>query len=196
MEAAGPARGAAQVTVEVEAGGRKRAVEITGAGRAYRAVVDGRAYAVDVARVGDVWSLLVGSAESVQSSPALRPARSYEVMIGDQAGGELAVYVNRSAVPVSIHGSTGRRVQRGATGVVRTGDTRSGPANVVAPMPGRIVKVLVNEGDAVAARQGLVIVEAMKMENEVRTPRAGTVKEVRVTQGALVEARTVLVVIE
>ena len=43
-------------------------------------------------------------------------------------------------------------------------------------MPGRIVKVLVNEGDAVVARQGVVVVEAMKMENEVRAPRAGTVK--------------------
>ena len=196
MEAAGPARGPARVTFEVEAGWRKRAVEITGAGRAYRAVVDGRVYVVDVASVGDIWSLLVGSAEPVPSSPALRPERSYEVTIGEQAGGELAVYVNRRAVPVSIHGLTGPRAQRRATRVDRTGDAPRGPLNVVAPMPGRIVKVLVNEGDAVVARQGVVIVEAMKMENEVRAPRAGTVKEVRVTQGALVEARTVLIVIE
>jgi biotin carboxyl carrier protein len=184
------------VTFEVETGGRKRTVEITGAGRVYRAVVEGRAYAVDVARIGDIWSLLVGAAEPGQSSPPLRPGRSYEVMISDQAGGELAVYVNRSAVPVTIRGFTGRRVQRRATGVDRTGDTQRGPVNVAAPMPGRIVKVLVNEGDTVAARQGVVIVEAMKMENEVRAPRTGTVKEVRVAQGALVEARTVLVVIE
>ena len=61
--------------LEVEAGGRKRAVEITGADRVYRAVVDGRAYAVDVARVGDIWSLLVGSAEPVLSSPALIPKK-------------------------------------------------------------------------------------------------------------------------
>jgi biotin carboxyl carrier protein len=195
MEAAGPARGPARVTFEIETGGRKRAVEITGHDRAYRAVVDGRTYAVDVARIGDIWSLLVGSAEPVLS-PTLRPGRSYEVMIGDPAGSELTVYVSRSAVPVSIHGLTGRRAQRRAGGIDRTAETRSGPVNVVAPMPGRVVKVLVNEGDAVAARQGVVIVEAMKMENEVRAPRTGTVKEVRVTQGALVEARTVLVVIE
>jgi biotin carboxyl carrier protein len=195
MEAAGPARGFARVTFEVEAGGRRRAVEITGAGRAYRAVVDGRAYAVDVARVGDIWSLLVGSDEPVLSPPALRPGRSYEVTIGEQGGGELAVYVNHRAVPVSIHGLTGPRAQR-RTRVDRTGEAPTGPVNVVAPMPGRIVKVLVNEGDAVLARQGVVVVEAMKMENEVRAPRAGTVKQVRVTQGALVEARTVLVVIE
>jgi biotin carboxyl carrier protein len=62
-------------------------------------------------------------------------------------------------------------------------------------MPGRVVKVLVTPGAAVAARQGLVVVEAMKMENELRAPRAGTVTEVRVREGAPVDANTVLVVI-
>jgi biotin carboxyl carrier protein len=62
-------------------------------------------------------------------------------------------------------------------------------------MPGRVVKVLVAVGDAVAARQGLVVVEAMKMENELRAPRAGRVSEVRVREGAPVEANTVLIVL-
>ncbi len=66
---------------------------------------------------------------------------------------------------------------------------------IVAPMPGRVVKVLVKAGDAVEARQGLVVVEAMKMENELRAPGAGTVTEVKVTEGASVEANAVLVVI-
>ena len=104
-----------------------------------RVVVDGRAYAVDVARVGDIWSLLVGSAEPVLSSPALRPGRSYEVMIDDQAGGEPAVYVNGRAVPVSIHGLTGPRTQRRLRGPTARA-RRGGPVNVAAPMPGRIVK--------------------------------------------------------
>ena len=63
-------------------------------------------------------------------------------------------------------------------------------------MPGRIVKVLVTKGDVVDARQGLVVVEAMKMENELRAPRAGTVSEVLVSEGMSVEAGAVLVVIE
>jgi len=67
--------------------------------------------------------------------------------------------------------------------------------SIVAPMPGRVVKVLVAPGDAVVARQGLVVVEAMKMENELRAPRAGTVADVRVREGAPVEANVVLVVI-
>jgi biotin carboxyl carrier protein len=63
-------------------------------------------------------------------------------------------------------------------------------------MPGRVAKVLAKTGDAVAARQGLVVIEAMKMENELRSPRAGVVADVRATEGSLVEAGAVLVVIE
>jgi biotin carboxyl carrier protein len=63
-------------------------------------------------------------------------------------------------------------------------------------MPGRIARVLVAPGDEVAARQGVVVVEAMKMENELRSPKAGRVKDVAVAPGALVEAGRVLVVIE
>jgi biotin carboxyl carrier protein len=55
--------------------------------------------------------------------------------------------------------------------------------------------VLVRAGDVVAARQGLLVVEAMKMENELRAPRAGTVAEVRISEGAPVEANVVLAVI-
>jgi biotin carboxyl carrier protein len=63
-------------------------------------------------------------------------------------------------------------------------------------MPGRIVKVLVREGDTVAAQQGLVVVEAMKMENELRAPRAGQVTAVNVVEGMSVEGGAVLVVME
>ena len=71
----------------------------------------------------------------------------------------------------------------------------TGVARIVAPMPGRIVKVLVKPGDEVEARQPLIVVEAMKMENELRSPRRGRVTEVTVVEGALVEAKTVLIVI-
>jgi biotin carboxyl carrier protein len=68
-------------------------------------------------------------------------------------------------------------------------------AAVKAPMPGRVVRVLVAVGDRVTARQGVVVVEAMKMENELRSPRDGTVKEVGVVAGAAVETGAILVVI-
>ena len=63
-------------------------------------------------------------------------------------------------------------------------------------MPGRVVRVLVAPGDEVVPRQGLVVVEAMKMENELRAPRAARVKDVKVTEGLSVEAGRVLVVLE
>jgi biotin carboxyl carrier protein len=65
-----------------------------------------------------------------------------------------------------------------------------------APMPGRILRVLVAVGERVTAQQAVIIVEAMKMENELRSPKDGVVKEVAVTAGAAVDAGTVLVVIE
>jgi biotin carboxyl carrier protein len=69
----------------------------------------------------------------------------------------------------------------------------TGPAPIVAPMPGLIVRVSVAVGDQVQAGQGLVVMEAMKMENELRTSAAGTVKAVHVSPGKAVEKGTVLV---
>ena len=66
---------------------------------------------------------------------------------------------------------------------------------VKSPMPGRVVRLLVAVGDRVTARQGVVVVEAMKMENELRTPTGGVVKEILVGPGAAVETGAVLVVI-
>jgi biotin carboxyl carrier protein len=71
-----------------------------------------------------------------------------------------------------------------------------GEQAVAAPMPGRVVRILVAPGDQVAARQGVVVVEAMKMENELRSPKAGRIKEVTVAPGTSVEAGRVLVIVE
>lgn len=72
----------------------------------------------------------------------------------------------------------------------------AGPAPLVAPMPGLVVRVSVEPGQTVSAGQGLVVVEAMKMENELRSPAAGTVKSVRVEPGTAVEKGTVLIELE
>jgi biotin carboxyl carrier protein len=69
----------------------------------------------------------------------------------------------------------------------------AGPAPLVAPMPGLIVRLHVAVGDEVQAGQGLVVMEAMKMENELRAPSAGTVRAVRVEPGTAVEKGAVLV---
>lgn len=72
----------------------------------------------------------------------------------------------------------------------------TGPAPLIAPMPGLVVRVEVAEGDAVASGQALVVMEAMKMENELRAPAAGTVKRVAVAAGTAVEKGTVLIELE
>ena len=72
----------------------------------------------------------------------------------------------------------------------------SGPAPVVAPMPGLIVRVNVAVGDEVQAGQGLVVMEAMKMENELRATAAGRVKSITAAPGTAVEKGTVLVELE
>lgn len=71
-----------------------------------------------------------------------------------------------------------------------------GVQDVKSSMPGKIVKVLVSEGDEVEQGQGLVIVEAMKMENEIKSPKAGSIKKVGVKEGETVEAGALLVVVE
>ncbi|MDQ3806105.1 MAG: biotin/lipoyl-binding protein, partial [Acidobacteriota bacterium] len=67
---------------------------------------------------------------------------------------------------------------------------------ISAQMPGRVVRVLVEAGQEVEAGQPVVVVEAMKMQNEMKSPKAGAVAEVRARDGATVNAGDVLVIIE
>ena len=169
---------------EVDAGGPPRAVDVAADGAAWRVTIAGRVWRASMVRAGDRWSLLV-------SDPAggpLAPGRSYDVMFEPGAGGAWQVHVNGRVVPAGLRTSAQRL--RGHGGAA------AADGRVLAPMPGRVVKVLVAAGQVVEARQGVVVVEAMKMENELRAPRAGTVREVRVAEGAPVEAQAVLVVIE
>jgi biotin carboxyl carrier protein len=71
-----------------------------------------------------------------------------------------------------------------------------GTAEITAPMPGKVVRVLVEAGEEVEAGAGLVVVEAMKMQNEMKSPRAGAVVSIKVAAGDTVEAGTLLAVIE
>jgi biotin carboxyl carrier protein len=72
----------------------------------------------------------------------------------------------------------------------------TGARPVKAPMPGRVVRVLVAAGDEVAEQQGVVVIEAMKMQNELKSPKAGRVVRVAVAEGDAVGAGDVLVVVE
>lgn len=73
---------------------------------------------------------------------------------------------------------------------------KDGPQPIRAPMPGRVVRVLVQAGDTVEALQGVVVIEAMKMQNELKAPKAGRVARINVEAGGTVQAGDVLAVIE
>lgn len=71
-----------------------------------------------------------------------------------------------------------------------------GVANIDSPMPGKVIKILVAEGDEVKEGQGIIVVEAMKMENELRAPKAGKIREIKVKEGDAVEMGARLAQIE
>ena len=183
---------------EIEVGGRTRRVEVRGE----EVLVDGRRFHVDVERAGHAWSLLLGSVDVAgdgHGTPSRRtaPARSYEVSLVEHSADDFVAYVDGRQVQVTVaprgaarHGGGAQPTEGG-----RFDGASGGSHRVLAPMPGRIAKVLVKAGDVVEARQGLVVVEAMKMENELRSPGDGVVAEVAVAEGALVQANAVLVVV-
>lgn len=150
-------------------------IEVHAKGEAYEVTVDGTVCVVDARKLeSNFYSLIVDG-------------RSYEVSVeGDDETFEVR------------HGASLRTVRlvdplRAASGA-DLADT--GRAVIEAVMPGRVVRLLVEEGQQVEAGQGVLVLEAMKMENEVASPRAGTVSTVKVAQGATVETGQILVVVE
>jgi biotin carboxyl carrier protein len=87
-------------------------------------------------------------------------------------------------------------VREAARGTAAARKAKGGPLRISAPMPGKIVRVAVEPGQSVAAGEPLVVMEAMKMENEIRAPREGTVKEIAVRAGQAVETGAVLAVLD
>jgi biotin carboxyl carrier protein len=168
--------------LQIEVNGRVRNVSVEPADGRFRVVIDGQPHDVDAAQIDrSTFSLVFGG----------NGRMSREVGIALTAiDGELAVHTGSSVSTVRV--LTGGRRTRGGEGAVKA----TGLQQVLAPMPGKVVKVLVSPGDEVKARQGLVVVEAMKMENELRSPKDGRVREVAVTEGMSVVAGRLLVVVE
>jgi biotin carboxyl carrier protein len=169
---------------DIDVNGRQHAVKVERVGARYRIESERRVDVVDVARVdGTMFSMIVEGER----------ACSHEVCLLDgREPGEVEVHLRAGVVHARI-GAAGARRRR-AAGV--DAGPAGGPQRVTAPMPGKIVKVLVKPGDAVTPRQGLVVIEAMKMENELRATRGGHVKDVHVAEGDLVESGRLLTVIE
>ena len=165
---------------DVEVAGRVCAVvveRLADTGR-FHVVVDGRSHDLE-ARPTDLGLSLLFQEGGRSIDAAATPSGAGEWLV-QLPHVDVTVVVDRQR-----HARGGQRTTGGA-----------GQQRVKAPMPGRVLRVLVKPGDEVAHRQGLVVVEAMKMENELTAPKAGTVTEVAVTEGMSVEAGRLLVVIE
>jgi biotin carboxyl carrier protein len=138
----------------------------------------GNRFEADVRRVGPVsFSVIVNN-------------RSFDFDV--VRDGDETVIASRAGSTRLTIVDAARRLARGA------GKRReiSGRVELKAAMPGRVISVLVSAGDEVAADQGVVVVEAMKMENEVKSPKAGKVVEVKVVAGQTVEKGGLMIVIE
>lgn len=130
------------------------------------------------------YSLLLGATSydvytrRIESDDAGEGAQSYEITIGAHA-----------------YTVTLRDERTQALGRLAGGAHHSGDAAIKAPMPGLVANVLAQEGQMVERGQAIVVLEAMKMENDLTTPRAGLVKNVRVTKGQTVNQNDILAVI-
>ena len=100
-----------------------------------------------------------------------------------------AVLIDGERVAYAIHDPRSLR----ATG---SAASASGPKALKAPMPGRIVRVLVDDGESVTLGQGCIVIEAMKMQNELKAPRAGIVRRLQVQAGETVAAGATLLIVE
>ncbi len=163
--------------LEAEWDGETIAVEVTGADGRYRVAVEDQVLEVDARQVTEgIWSLLIGGA-------------SHVVDVTDQDGVSV----------VEVDGERYRiRVEEETRYIIRTrgGKAATGGQALKAPMPGKVVQIEVEVGQAVSPGDGLIVLEAMKMENEFRAAVAGRVREICVQAGQTVNAGDTLVVIE
>ena len=172
--------------INIEVDGEARGVTVDRldrAGNRFRVAWDDRACVVDAVEV-DAHTLSVILLDEGTDSEVVR-------FVETSSPGEVDVHLRGAAVRVGVN-----RERRRFGGEPSDDHKGDGAAQIMAPMPGKVVRLLVEPGDQVEARQALVVVEAMKMENELTAPRAGRVMDVRVDEGMSVETGKVLLVIE
>ncbi|HEY7447002.1 MAG TPA: biotin/lipoyl-containing protein [Vicinamibacterales bacterium] len=172
------------MTLQIEIDGRlsRVLVERAGSEPRYRFTIDGQSADVDAVRLDRwTWSLI------------LPDGSQHVVAVRGSAMSGFTVHLSSRDVTAGV-ARRGHRTSRplggGQEGI------GSGPARIMAPMPGKVVRVLVTVGQNVQAGEGIVVVEAMKMENELRAPRAGVVREIAARPGLSVEVGAVLAVVD
>ncbi len=155
-------------------------------------VLDGHPLPLTLERDGENWTANGRAASVLEVEPGiysvLLDGRSFEARI-EKAGESWAVTIGRRRYVLEVNDPRRLRRRRGAL-------AGQGRLEISSPMPGKVVRVLVSQGDRVEANQGLLVVEAMKMQNELKSPQPGTVAQLAVQPGANVAAGEILVIIE
>jgi len=160
--------------LEVLISGKTRSVELQRESGAWRITLDGQPVAADVAEIDPhTFSILLNG-------------QSHEVRVTPSASGTMKLQSGSHEFTAEVVDPRAWRAGR------RAGAEAEGRQQIVAPMPGKVIRVLVKPGDHVEAGQGLLVVEAMKMQNEIRSPKSGTIERVLAQEGQPVNAGEVL----
>ncbi len=163
----------------------------------YEVMVNGKRHRLELEKDEGGWSCrLDGEPVSVDALIPRRDVlsllidgRSWEIK-REQTAADLHVWVGDARFAVELRDPRSLRARQ------KTGADEKGPRKIIAPMPGRVVRVLVAESSEVEAGQGIVVVEAMKMQNEIKSPKKGVVKKILATPGAAVNPGDVLAIVE
>lgn len=163
----------------------------------YDVVVGGKSYRLELDKVESGWKCRLDGKEirvdavlpSRDVLSLLVDGKSFEVK-REQVAHDLHLWVGSTRFGVELRDPRSLRARKGAAA------DEKGPRKILAPMPGRVVRLLAAEQSEVEAGQGVVVVEAMKMQNEIKSPKKGIVKKVVATAGAAVNAGDVLAIVE
>ena len=163
----------------------------------YEITVDGKNYRLELEHAAGVWRCLLDGRPIVIDAILARrdvlsvivDGNAYEIK-RECGATDVHLWVGSVRHAVEIRDPRSFRSRREGAG------GESGPRRLTAPMPGRVVRILVTESAEVEAGQGLVVVEAMKMQNEIKSPKKGIVKKMTVAAGANVNAGDVLAIVE
>ena len=163
---------------EVLLAGKTRVVELSGSNDAWKISLDGRELDASVVEVApNTFSVLLSG-------------ESHQIRIAPRTDGSLTLHTGLAEYHAEVNDP---RLWRGRKHGALEAEGRQ---QITAPMPGKVVRVLVLEGDAVEAGQGLLVVEAMKMQNEIRSPKNGKVEKLLAQENQAVNAGDVLAWVE
>lgn len=162
--------------LELRIGDRALNLEIERHGGQFQFCIDGRAVTADVKQIQpEVYSILIDG-------------EVFEARV-EAGAGRLHVQIDGSEFSIAI--ADPRRWRRDHNQIAAA----EGHQQIISSMPGKVVRVMVRVGDAVEAGQGLLVVEAMKMQNEIKSPKAGKIDRIAAQEGQTVNAGEVLAVI-